>query len=123
MVEKLRMAQDLYATEIKELELSIQQKGGNCSHIQLPTRNKILETLSQDNTKVFGMSPNGCVTIERETRIEREVPVVDKTTKVMTEQMIRYLRKLFVKYPKLQDDMDVSVREIMGSQMGDLISQ
>ena len=42
MVEKLKMAQDLYSTEIKDLERQIQQKGGNCTNIQLPTRNKVL---------------------------------------------------------------------------------
>ena len=94
MCEKLRHAQDLYGCEMRELEKEIQKKGGNCSSVTLPTKCSILDTIEKDNTKVYGMGPNGCMVIEKEVRIEKEVPCHDARTKHIISTFVAYLRRI-----------------------------
>jgi len=123
MCEKLRHAQDLYGCEMRELEKEIQKKGGNCSNITLPTKCSILDTIEKDNTKVYGMGPNGCMVIEKEVRIEKEVPCHDARTKHIISTFVAYLRRILKKYPALRDDMDVTIRDFMDGQMEEMVTK
>jgi hypothetical protein len=64
---------------------------------------------------------SGMIEIEKETRIEREVPVQDARTKALITSLGRYVKKLLTKYPKLKADLDVQVQEYLSNDLLDVI--
>lgn len=115
MLEKLRYAQDMFSFEMRELEK-------NNPGVTLPAKSKILEILGANNTKVSRVNAaNGVIEIEKETRIEREVPVQDARTKALITSLGRYVKKLITKYPKLKADLDVQIQEYLSNDLLDVI--
>lgn len=64
---------------------------------------------------------NGIIEIEKESRIEREIPVQDARTKALITSLGRYVKKLLTKYPKLKQDLDVQVQEYLSQDLLDVI--
>ena len=60
--------------------------------------------------------------IERESRIEREVPVQDVRTKALIGTMGRYMKRMLSKYPKLRQEMDVQLQEYLSQDVEDAIA-
>ena len=114
MQEKLRYSQDLFRFEMEQL-----QKAN--PGLNFPAKSKILEILSASNTKVGKVNASGMIEIERETRIEREVPVQDARTKALVNSLGRYVKKMITKYPKLKQDLDVQIQEYLSSELIDSI--
>lgn len=67
------------------------------------------------------MNVNGIIEIEKESRIEREIPVQDARTKALITSLGRYVKKLLTKYPKLKQDLDVQVQEYLSQDLLDVI--
>lgn len=55
--------------------------------------------------------------------MEKEVPVADQKTKHLVMALGKYIRRILAKYPKLKEDMDVSVRDYISAEMEDLVTQ
>ena len=91
--------------------------------MKLPTASKVLDTMEKDNTQVRGMTSTGCVIIEKEVRIEKEVPCHDARTKHIISTFVAYIRRILKKHPVLRDDMDVTVRDFMDGEMEDMVTK
>jgi hypothetical protein len=108
MVDKLRYAQDLFSSEMAEL----QRKHPD---LNLPSKSKILEILAAGNTKVGKVNATGLIEIDREVRIEREVAVQDARTTALLNSLARHVKRIHTKYPKLKQEMDPQVQEYLSS--------
>lgn len=71
-------------------------------HLNLPFESKILELLSSSTSKVGRVDAQGYYEIEKEVRIEREIPIQDERTRAMITVFGRFIKRIIEKYPKLK---------------------
>ena len=105
MKEKLCHAQSLFKHEMEQLRQTHPS-------LNLSTNSKVLEILAEYSTRI-SREVNGMIEIEKEVRIDREVPVPDNRTKTLVSYLAIFVKRVLVKYPKLKCELDERIMELL----------